>query len=60
MLEANSDEIKLCNALSEYKWIDIVEAKNYELIEGIYEELQILDDFLKNGKMKEWNKKVIN
>lgn len=46
--EAVNEEIKLCNALTEYAWVDIEEAKNYDLIDGIYDELKILDDFLKN------------
>ena len=54
--EPVGDEIKLCNALTEYKWVDINEAKNYELIDGIYEELVILDEFLKKGKGMEWGK----
>ena len=47
--ELGEEEIKLCDALTEYKWVDIGEAKDYGLIEGIYEELVILDDFLKKG-----------
>jgi 8-oxo-dGTP pyrophosphatase MutT (NUDIX family) len=43
-------EINLCNALTEYKWVSLEEAKNYDLIEGIYEELEILDKKLKTGK----------
>jgi len=47
-------DIKLCNALTDYKWVDLEEAKNFDLIDGIYEELEILDGKLKNGKMIEW------
>ncbi len=50
-------EIKLCKALTEYAWVDINEAKNYDLIEGIYEELVILDNFLKKGGNMVWGKK---
>jgi 8-oxo-dGTP pyrophosphatase MutT (NUDIX family) len=49
-------EIKLCNALTEYAWVNIEEAKNYDLIEGIYDELVILDNFLKTGKHMNWGK----
>jgi len=31
--------------------VDIEEAKQYPLIEGIYEELVMLDEYLKSGKM---------
>lgn len=46
--------INLCNALTDFAWVDLEEAKNYELIEGIYEELEILDKQLKSGKSEEW------
>jgi 8-oxo-dGTP pyrophosphatase MutT (NUDIX family) len=49
-------EPRLCPALTDYKWISLEEAKNYELIEGIYEELEILDKKLKTGKMDGWRK----
>lgn len=52
--EPEEGEIKLCKALTEYKWVDLEEAKNYQLIEGIYEELEILDKFLKKGDNMEW------
>ena len=54
--EPVGDEIKLCNALTEYKWVDLEESKGYELIEGIYGELVILDKFLKKRKGMEWGK----
>ena len=47
-------QIKLCTALTEYKWVDMNEAKNYDLIEGIYEELEMLDKHLKGkGDIRE-------
>ena len=49
-----SKNVKLCNTLTEFKWIDLKEAKNYDLIEGIYEELEILDNHLKTGEKKIW------
>tara|TARA_B100001971_G_C18133934_1_gene506465 strand:- start:183 stop:617 length:435 start_codon:yes stop_codon:yes gene_type:complete len=52
------DIIKLCPALTEYAWVSLEEAKNYGLIDGIYEELEILDEKLKleSSLIKEWNK----
>jgi len=38
-----SEDIRLCSALSEFAWVTLEEAKNYDLIEGIYDELEILD-----------------
>ncbi len=49
-------EIKLCGALTEYSWVDLEEAKNYDLIDGIYDELLILDKFLKTGENMVWKK----
>jgi 8-oxo-dGTP pyrophosphatase MutT (NUDIX family) len=45
--DAKEGEAKLCNALTEYAWVDLKEAKDYDLIEGIYEELEILEGVLK-------------
>jgi len=47
------DTIRLCEALTEYAWVDLEEAKNYDLIDGIYEELEILDKKLKTGSTEE-------
>ena len=47
----DKNEIKLCDALTEYAWITLEEAKNYDLIEGIYEELEMLDNLLKGKKI---------
>jgi len=57
-LSANpkSSDIKLCNALTEYAWVSLEEAKNYDLIEGLYEELEILDRYLKTGQLEGWKK----
>jgi len=51
-----SGEIKLEDSLTEYKWITLEEAKEIDLIEGIYEEIKMLDDFLKTGKAIQWYK----
>ena len=54
--EPVGDFVKLCSALTDYKWVSLEEAKNYDLIEGIYEELEILDKKLKTGQNQEWKK----
>ncbi|MFH1608022.1 MAG: NUDIX domain-containing protein [archaeon] len=69
--EPVGDNVRLCKALTDYKWVDIHEAKNYDLIDGIYEELEMLDRKLcrsaypkdlnegtKEGKMGEWSKNL--
>ncbi|MFH1327154.1 MAG: NUDIX domain-containing protein [archaeon] len=55
--EPKKGDIRLCNALTDYKWVTLEEAKGYNLIPGIYEELEMLDNKLKTGKMEEWKKK---
>lgn len=48
--------VKLCSALTEYAWITLEEAKDYHLIEGIYEELEMLDKHLKGESVGIWKK----
>ena len=50
-------EVKLCNALVEYAWVSLEEAKKYDLIDGIYEELIMLDSLVKTGKKEAWARK---
>lgn len=47
-----SGEVKLESSLTEYKWVTLQEAKNYDLIEGIYEELEMLDRILNGEKVE--------
>jgi hypothetical protein len=48
--------VVLDRSLTEHKWVSLEEAKNYDLIEGIYEELEMLDKKLKTGEMDSWKK----
>ncbi len=47
-------EVKLCSESTDYAWITFEEAKNYDLIEGIYEELEMLDKHLKGKFLGTW------
>jgi 8-oxo-dGTP pyrophosphatase MutT (NUDIX family) len=49
--ECITENVTLCSALTDYAWVDMEEAKNYDLIEGIYDELIILDKKLKGEKV---------
>jgi NADH pyrophosphatase NudC (nudix superfamily) len=49
--EAKEEKVNLCNALTEFAWVDLEQAKEYDLIEGIYDELVILDKKLKGEKV---------
>ena len=51
-----SGNVKLSNDLTDYAWVNLEEAKKYELIEGIYEELEMLDFHLKGNSIDEWKK----
>lgn len=51
-----SGKVKLSQDLTEYAWVTIKEAKNYPLIEGIYEELVMLNKVLKGKNVTKWRK----
>ncbi len=51
-------EVKLCPALTEHAWVTLEEAEGYDLIEGIYEELEMLDRVLKGEEAGDWEKKT--
>jgi 8-oxo-dGTP pyrophosphatase MutT (NUDIX family) len=51
-----SGAVTLCDELVDHAWVTLEEAKSYNLIKGIYEELEMLDHHLKTGKMREWKK----
>jgi len=50
-------EVNLCSVLTDYAWVTLEESKNYPLIDGIYEELELLDNHLKGEKVGVWQKK---
>lgn len=49
-------DVVLSSDLTEYAWVDVNEAKNYHLIEGIYDELVMLDRILKGQRIEQWSK----
>lgn len=50
-------EVKLNEESVDYKWVSLNEAKNFDLIGGIYEELEMLDKILKGEKIEKWSRK---
>jgi len=52
-------EVKLGEGITDYAWVGLEEARNYKLIPGIYEEIAMLDKFLKGEKIGEWKKRKI-
>ena len=47
--------INLCPALTESAWVSLEEAKSYDLIEGIYDELVMTENLIKGIKY-EWKR----
>ena len=56
--EYHAGEIKLSPELTEYAWVTLEEAKKYDLIEGIYEELEMLDKLMKSEHVESWKQDV--
>ncbi len=54
-----SGEVKLSPDMTEYKWVTLEEAKKYNFISGIYEEIVMLDKVLKGEYSGEWNKSLL-
>lgn len=50
-------EVVLEPSMTDYKWVTLEELKDYQLIDGIYEEIEILDNKLKGIETGEWKKK---
>ena len=42
----SSGEVKLDEDSTDYKWVTVAEAKNYDLIEGILEEIKMVDKII--------------
>ena len=54
----DSGSVKLSHEMSDYSWVSAEEAKDYDLIDGIWEEIDMLDRMLKGEDVGEWKKKV--
>lgn len=52
----DSGDVKLCSALTDHKWVDLVEAKKFDLISGIWEELEMVDNVLNGNSVGEWKR----
>ncbi len=51
-----NEQIKLDSCLTEFVWVNLEEAKEYDLIEGIYEELTLLDSKSEKKVLEQWKK----
>ena len=52
----NGEVILSDNSHTEYVLVSVAEAKSYDLIPGIYEEIELVDHHLKGNPMGEWKK----
>ena len=48
----DSGEVKLDEDSTDYKWVTADDAKNYDLIDGILEEIKMVEEILKNNAKK--------
>lgn len=48
------EKVTLCPALTEYAWVSLEDALHYDMVEGMYDELLMLDTYLKTGKHMVW------
>ncbi|HLC45673.1 MAG TPA: NUDIX domain-containing protein [archaeon] len=55
--EHGGGEVKLNGELTEHAWVTLEGAKKYDLIDGILEEIELLDGRLKGKKAESWAKK---
>ena len=51
-----SGDVVLNEESSDYAWVNLKEAKKYDFIEGIYDELVMLDKVFKGENVSEWKK----
>ena len=56
MADYKGGVVALDPALTEHAWVTLEEAKKYDLIEGIYDELRMAEQFVKTGKVDAWKK----
>jgi len=54
--EYHDGDVELCKDLDEHAWVTLEEARDYDFIDGIYEELEMLDLYLKQGELGEWKR----
>ncbi|MFA5736909.1 MAG: hypothetical protein WCX70_01455 [Candidatus Paceibacterota bacterium] len=51
-----SDKVKLGDGAVDYKWVMFEEAKDYDIIEGIWKEIKMVDKILKAEREVELQK----
>jgi 8-oxo-dGTP pyrophosphatase MutT (NUDIX family) len=51
-----SGEVVTDESMVDFKWVTLEETKSVDLIEGIYEEIEIADRMIRGEKNEEWEK----
>ena len=51
-------EVLLNEESVDYRWVSLEEAKEYDLIEGIYKELEMLEEILNGREVGEWGENI--
>ena len=54
--ESDAGAVRLCPDLTEYAWVTLEEARKYDLIDGIYEELVMADSYMKGNPVESWRR----
>lgn len=54
LADYDSGNVAMDHSMTDFHWISVEEAKGIDLIEGIYEEIEIADRSLKGLPSKEW------
>lgn len=49
-------EVTLCKALTDFAWVTADEAKQFDLIDGILDELVMVEEMLKTGHVQKWTR----
>lgn len=52
-----SGDVRLDQSMVEYRWVTLEEAKSIDLIEGIFEEIEMADAKILGNASREWGKK---
>jgi len=53
-----SGDVQLDKENIDYRWVTVEEAKNYDLIEGVLEEIEMADKILKGDQVDKFNYKL--
>lgn len=53
-----SGEVKLNIESCDFAWVNVIESKKYDMVEGIYDEIVMLDRLIKEKRLYDWAKEI--